>query len=96
MKCEGMNFLADNFEILKIIGDTNMIDTKMNSMFARPKECLSRCRDLLQLAFVDTPEDFQGSPLQMIPQVHNQATNSTWEKISTQIYDEDSVYLSPV
>ena len=94
LKCEGMNFVADNFKFLKNIGDINMIITKMNSMFACPKECLSRCRDILQQAFKNTDEYFQSSPLQMIPQVHNQTTNSMQKKISTEIYDASSVYCN--
>jgi len=61
-----------------------------------PKECLNRCRDMLQLAFKDSPDNFQSSSLQMISQVHNQEANSMQKKFSTQIYDEDNVYLSPV
>ena len=86
--------MASNFKILRIIGDTNMIVTKMDSMIACRKEYLSRCKDMLQLAFKDTHVDFQGSPLQMIPQVHNQTTNSMRKKFSTQRYDGGSVYQS--
>ena len=32
LKCEGMNFVAHNFKISKIIRDTNMITTKMNEV----------------------------------------------------------------
>ena len=55
LKCEGMNFVADNFDFLRIIGDTNMIITKLNNMFEHPKERLNRCMDMLQLAFKVPP-----------------------------------------
>ena len=58
LKCEGMNFLVENFIFLWIIGYINMIITKMNNMFAHPKEHLNSCRDMLQLVFKDTQEIF--------------------------------------
>ena len=39
---EGMNFVADNFKILNIVSDTAMIITKMNEIFACPKEFLKK------------------------------------------------------
>ena len=54
LKNEGMDYVGDNFKILKIIQDTNMIITKMNNILVYPKRCLSRCRDMLQLAYEDS------------------------------------------
>ena len=53
LKCEGINYVADNFKILKIIRDTNTIITKLNNMLVYPKKCLSTCEDKLQLPYED-------------------------------------------
>ena len=66
LKCEDMNLVVDNFKLLKIIGDTNMIITNMNNMLVYPKEYRNTYRGILQLVYQDSPEVSQGSPLQVV------------------------------
>ena len=53
LKHEGMNYMADNFKISRIIAVVNMIVKKISNVLVRPKKCLSKCRDRLQLTYED-------------------------------------------
>ena len=65
-------------------------------MLACAKECLRRYRGMLQLVHQDSPKIFQNSSLQMVSQAQNQLANSMRKNFSKQIYDDDSVYSSPL
>ena len=47
LKHEGMNYIADNFKISRIIGVTNIIVKRISNVLVCPKKCLSKCKDRL-------------------------------------------------
>ena len=51
LKHEGMNYIVDNFKILRIIGVTNMAVEKISNVLVFPNKCLSKSKDRLWLIY---------------------------------------------
>ena len=65
---EGMNYIADNFNISRIIWNTNMTMENTSSTLVYPNKCLSKCRDRLCLTY----KYLQGPTLvEIASQVHD-------------------------
>ena len=92
LKQEGMNFIADNFKISRIIWNINMIATKMSDVLVYPKKCLSKCKDRLQLTY----EDLRGPALLMASQPQNMMISFKQKHFLMLMYDGGVTSMSPI